>query len=157
MYALVLLYIAICFFVKVSIVLFYGRLSAKPLYRKAVWGLIVFNALVFITMSLPCAFGCKPLSYFWDRSKPGKCIEHQKLYIVNVALNILLDFTCLLLPIPVIWGTQLSLRKKVVILAMFGLGGFVCIASCIRVTKLFGPASATNITMAAVDSHTWSM
>lgn len=176
MYAAILLYIFTCLFVKVSIVLFYRRLGHEKKYVRAVWFLIILNILVCITMSLPAAFSCRPVAFFWDTSLDGKCIEQQKLYTVNSALNVFLDFSILLLPIPIVWKAQMPLKRRLMIIALFGLGGLyvasmtpfnssadrrvscsVCIASLIRVTKLFGPASAQDITWAAVDSHTWSM
>lgn len=158
MYAGVLLYIFTCLFVKVSIVLFYRRLGHETNYIRGVWGLIIFNILICITMATPAAFSCKPVAFFWDTTIPGgKCIDQQKLYTVNTALNVTMDFAILLLPIPIVWKAQMALKKRLIVIGLFALGGFVCIASLIRVTKLFGPASAQDITWAAVESHTWSM
>jgi hypothetical protein len=123
MYAAVLLYIFTCFFVKVSIVLFYRRLGHEKKYIRAVWFLIIFNALVCITMSLPAALGCKPVAFFWDTSLRGKCIDQQKLYTVNTALNVTLDFSILFLPIPIVWKAQMPLKRRLMIIALFGLGG----------------------------------
>lgn len=124
MYAAVLLYIFTCLFVKLSIVLFYRRLSNEKLYTRCVWVLIVFNVLICITMSAPAAFGCHPISFFWDTTiVGGHCIEQQKLYTVNTALNVTMDFAILILPIPLVWKTQMPLKKRLVVIGLFALGG----------------------------------
>ena len=161
MYGLVLTYIFACFFIKVSFVLFYRRLSRDRKYNYWVWGLIGFNVVLCISMSLPAAFSCRPIAAWWDAMIPGaKCIDQNKLFIVNAALNVAVDFATLILPLPMVWRAQMPIKKRIVVISLFCLGGFVCIASIIRITKLFGPSAQgpnADGTLAAVESHTWSM
>ena len=44
-------------------------------------------------------------------------------------IDIISDFTILLLPLPLIWRLQLTTRKKIGVYAIFGLGFFACMAS----------------------------
>lgn len=46
----------------------------------------------------------------------------QRFYEVNGILNIVTDILTYLLPVPMLYSLQLSLRKKGAILGIFGLG-----------------------------------
>ena len=46
----------------------------------------------------------------------------QKFYEVNGILNIVTDILIYLLPVPMLWGLQLTWRKKGAIMSIFGLG-----------------------------------
>lgn len=70
-------------------------------------------------------FVCSPVSYAWeqwDGEHTGKCINNNSLAFAHAAFNVLLDFVALSLPVPQILGLQLSMRKKVGVLLMFGVG-----------------------------------
>jgi len=62
----------------------------------------------------------------------------QKFYEVNGILNIVTDILIYLLPVPMLWGLQLTWRKKGAIMGIFGLG-ILSIAGKTLVT--LGPAN----------------
>ena len=47
-------------------------------------------------------------------------------------LNILTDFLCLFLPVPMIWSIQRPKKQRIAILAMFAVGIFTCMAGIAR-------------------------
>jgi hypothetical protein len=51
-------------------------------------------------------FHCRPVKYAWDTSIEGKCNTAQTLadiYYATTAVNIVTDWFCALLPIPLLW------------------------------------------------------
>lgn len=47
-------------------------------------------------------------------------------------ITIFLDFALLILPIPIIWTLQLSMKQKLAIISLFGAGIIVCIAGIVH-------------------------
>ncbi|KAJ4296490.1 hypothetical protein N0V90_006535 [Kalmusia sp. IMI 367209] len=110
-------------FIKLSLLMFYTRLSTGQ----------TFLALVYIGILIVTGFGigsvaavllqCIPLSMLWDDDKKGHCIRLIDFYYANAAINIVTDITILLLPIKILWGLHMPLRQRISLCALFGLGG----------------------------------
>lgn len=47
-------------------------------------------------------------------------------------ITIFLDFALLLLPLPIVWKLQLSLKQRIAVCGLFFLGFIVCIAGIIQ-------------------------
>jgi hypothetical protein len=112
-------------FTKISILLFYLRLSPARWFRFLVWTLIaivITYAVVYDVMSI---FGCKPLAASWDlRLMPtAKCVDTFTKYMALSVLNIIIDIFTLILPMPVVVPLQMSIRQKISICAVFATGG----------------------------------
>lgn len=78
-----------------------------------------------ITFLFAFAFQCSPVSFNWngwDGEHTGKCVKTNPLVVAAAALNIVLDFWVICLPIPDVLKVQTSINKKLQILFMFSLG-----------------------------------
>ena len=53
---------------------------------------------------------------------PEYCISTEKFYTANAALNVVSDILILLLPVPIVWGLNTDLRKKVILTGLFSMG-----------------------------------
>ncbi len=47
-------------------------------------------------------------------------------------ITIFLDFALLILPIPIVWTLQLSMKQKLAVISLFGAGIIVCIAGIVH-------------------------
>lgn len=65
---------------------------------------------------------CQPLAFNWDQTIDGHCGSSITLWVCHGVLNIVTDLIVLLLPMPYIYSLELSLYKKLVLMATFGLG-----------------------------------
>lgn len=65
---------------------------------------------------------CQPLAFNWDQTIDGHCGSSINLWVCHGVLNIVTDLIVLLLPMPYIYSLELSLYKKLVLMATFGLG-----------------------------------
>ena len=71
-------------------------------------------------------------------------------------MNVFTDFAIIVIPVPIIWNLQkISLAQKVGFVAVFSLGGFVCVVSIIRLVYL-GRISADDITWTDAWGGLWS-
>ena len=82
---------------------------------------------------------CIPLDAYWNRLKPGKCLNFKLYFVATGVLDIILDFTVLLLPIRRAFKLQLPLRTQCVVAGIFALGGFAVITNILRVCYVYQP------------------
>ncbi|KAJ1715002.1 hypothetical protein AFGD_004086 [Aspergillus flavus] len=122
--------------IKISILLLYRRIFSVRNFRIAsliTGGLVVSWCLaVFITVLLQC----RPIALNWNKTLEGTCIDPKQFFFGNAISNLLIDVVILALPIPMVLQLQLRLSQKLTILGIFLLGGFVCVASIMRVVTL---------------------
>ena len=92
-------------------------------FRIACIGFLVLNAAFFVTTVLATCLICHPITYRWDLSLPsGSCGNQQSLDLFIAIFNLLLDITVVALPMPILWGLQMAVSRKIMLSGMFGLG-----------------------------------
>ncbi|CRL28942.1 unnamed protein product [Penicillium camemberti] len=128
--------------VKMSLLWFYLRLDPRKYMRWAVFFVMFFNVGLSLASFVGAVAGCSPPSLFWTDPTSSGCMSlgvQLRFYKVNGILNIVTDILTYLLPVPMLYGLQLTWRKKGAILGIFGLGILSIAAGCVRydfVTKL---------------------
>ncbi|RPA80943.1 hypothetical protein BJ508DRAFT_415009 [Ascobolus immersus RN42] len=157
MYCEPLLYIFSHFCIKSSFLMFYLRLTAHPSYRTAIYVLLSLNLCIYFASTFAAAFGCTPVTFFWNKFQPGHCVHLTALYMSNGAMNMTMDLAILTLPVLMIWRqSSLPLEKKVRVSALLLLGVFTCACSIVRMPFLSRALLDGDITWDAVNSHKWS-
>ncbi|RDL33849.1 uncharacterized protein BP5553_08217 [Venustampulla echinocandica] len=140
---------------KISILLLYKSLFPSKEIAIAVY---ITGAMV-LAWATACIFGvifsCIPVQGFWDLTLHAKCIDSTKFFIGNAIPNIFTDTCILLIPVKSVWQLQFSKQKKVVVSGMFLLGGFVIVASILRLVLLFNE-DLKDPTWGLVNAFTWS-
>ncbi|EPE31737.1 integral membrane protein [Glarea lozoyensis ATCC 20868] len=121
-------------FSKLSILVFYWRIF-RPI-KQIHLPIYILGSIVVawnIAIVLVVIFQCTPVNFWWNRSIiGGKCVDNTKFLLGNSVPNIATDIAILLLPIPFIWNLQQSSGRKLALIGIFMLGGFVCVVSIIR-------------------------
>ncbi|KAF1839424.1 hypothetical protein BDW02DRAFT_635709 [Decorospora gaudefroyi] len=156
-----LCYIAYCWCMitsKVSIGLFLLRVTVSKVHRWIIMiamGLTVLTGLIFFFVTL---LQCSPISYFWDRKIDGKCINVDViigLTFLYSAMAVISDFTFAILPFFLIWGLNMSVRTRVLLIPILGMG---CIASVAVVVRMAFVMDFRNpdFLWATVDIAIWS-
>lgn len=130
-------------FIKVSIALFLLRLDcSRKVYR---WILSVSATIVAIWSSVTFfwyLFQCRPVQAQWDYTIPqAQCVTSEQ--VVNAAyalsiMTILSDWLYALLPIPMLWGLEMTKQTKFAVVVVLSLGIFASIATLIRLKFLAG-------------------
>ncbi|KAK1574022.1 uncharacterized protein LY79DRAFT_524717 [Colletotrichum navitas] len=136
LYASSIIYIPAAYFTKVTLLLFEARVFA--IHERTSRGIRIFIIGLFISyvpiQTLKTVI-CWPISAFWDPRVPKpKCLNQRKLFIADLSLAILTDVIIVVLPIPLLWGLRLPLRKKVKILTLLGAGG---IATAVTIYRMY--------------------
>jgi hypothetical protein len=110
---------------KLSILVLYYRLFPLLWFKRVIYALAALVLAYGIPQIFVDIFQCVPLKAKWDpvAAMTAYCIDYVKLIIVCGIINIITDFMILALPIPVLWSLHVSHHRKLVLSAMFLLGG----------------------------------
>ena len=113
------------FFAKVSLLLLYLRIfGPRKSTRYAIYAGLAF-AVPLYSVNIPIeAYYCAPSAgKGWTVSEIGpKCWNSIVLGLVQGPLNVVLDLFLFVLPIPVVMGLQMSLGRRMAVLAVFFTG-----------------------------------
>ena len=117
-----ILYVFAFVTIKMSFLFFYLRLFPG---RKVAWAcylLIAFLACQCIEEVAVVIFQCSPVEKAWHPGINGKCLELLPFFYLSFGIKLATDLVIFILPIPILWHTQLPRGKKLGICAMFLLG-----------------------------------
>ena len=108
---------------KASILLFYRRITPNRVFHIFIWvtmGCTVGLAVAGLAADL---LQCTPIAYFWDRFIPGgNCFDQAAFYFAAAGSSVLGDVWILVMPMPVFWGLQISLKRRLVLMSLFAVG-----------------------------------
>jgi hypothetical protein len=87
---------------------------------------IVVAAIVvgwMISVTIVQIFTCNPVAGAWLQTITKKCINQNAFYYGNAISNLITDVILLVMPLPMIWKLNMSMRKKINVSLLFILGG----------------------------------
>ena len=109
--------------IRASIILLYIHIFPTRPFRIACYLVLAVNLFFLTATILATCLICTPLAYNWDYTIPGGSCGNAKAYATyTAALNLLLDFIVVILPMHILWGLQMATRRKVAVSAMFSMG-----------------------------------
>lgn len=123
---------------KIAVLLLYLRIIPpnKKYYRYVIYSVMVFIALTVFACVVANIFQCTPVDFAWNKNQQGSCINQVALYYSNAGLDIFQDLVIYLLPIRILYQLQLPRKQKIALIAIFVVGGFVCVTGMIRLSSL---------------------
>lgn len=122
---------------KCSILLLYLRLFEIVRWmRWACRGLLACVIIYCISSMTATIFQCNPVAKAFDKAQTGTCINLATFWFANAGFSIATDVIILLLPMPLVYGLEVPRAQKLALMAVFAIGVFVVITSCLRVTTL---------------------
>lgn len=131
---------------KVSLLLFLYRIfNVDFKFRIASW-IIGFVVVVWSLVTLCLMiFSCHPIKANWNVMllADPKTYCYPKVYnVINIHgyCNIITDFALLILPLPLVWNLQMTLRKKLSVATIFATGALYVLRS----TLTLRPTNPTN-------------
>ncbi|KAL5328370.1 hypothetical protein ACEPPN_001869 [Leptodophora sp. 'Broadleaf-Isolate-01'] len=134
-------------FTKLSMLMFFLRITPYPLFRRTVYVAMVIVVIYSVVGSLLFTYACRPLEKMWDFTiTHGSCIPLNVVPLFNAASNSATDLAILLLPIPMLKNLQLPFRQKLGAGLILALGGFVFSVSIVRLKFVLGMFSMTDAT-----------
>jgi len=117
-----ILYSAAVCLPKLAILVFYSRIFVTRLQLGATYTLMGIVVAIAISDMIAGGLQCVPLEYLWNKEIEGSCYDIPAFYRYGTLPNAITDLFMLLLPLPVIWSLQMSMRTKIGLLATFLAG-----------------------------------
>ncbi|KAI7239764.1 hypothetical protein KC330_g1713 [Hortaea werneckii] len=157
LFAYVNIYVIAVSFTKLSIVMFYKRVFQIP---KLAWYLVAVVLMYPITVVIVICNSCKPLEFFWtqytDPQATGSCIDISTFFFANGIWAACIDVGLLIVPVPLVWKLQMHLRKRLAVVGVFLLAGFVVVASIVRIIMLQKNTQSNDPVWTIAPVYIWS-
>lgn len=132
---------------------------------------MVWRVFLLAMMALPVAIAvttsgflfasCKPLSAVWDPATPNAvCLPRtlmSKGILATAALTVVTDFTLALLPITFIRCIRRSVRERVILALIMGLGLVASIASICKIASVSSKKLTGDPLRDGVDVTFWGI
>ncbi len=122
--------------------------TAATAFRYAVYVVSVFVTGYGMATVLTNLFSCSPVAGSWEvqYATTAKCINRPNFYLAQAALGIVADVATVVIPIPAISKLHMDTRKKVGVMILLSMGGFVCVVSMIRLRSLIAMMHNADLT-----------
>lgn len=120
-----ILYGPLIFMTKLSILLLFLRIFIPTRTSKTfffVHLLLWTNLFFYLINTFIKIFECTPRSKIWMPKTAGHCVSIPWMIVVAAIINVISDFTILILPIASVWSLQMGRRQKLAASAVFAAG-----------------------------------
>lgn len=117
-----LLWVTSVTFIRASVIFLYIFLFRTTAFRISCYVVQAFNLAYFLAVVPAACLICRPFALFWDPSLKGSCGNQKSFDMFMGIFNLVLDVTTVTLPMPVLWGLQLKLGKRIATCGMFSMG-----------------------------------
>ncbi|KAI0481786.1 hypothetical protein F4859DRAFT_512922 [Xylaria cf. heliscus] len=127
---------------KSSILLLYLRVfGGVKWFRRTCYILLAIVALYCTVSTLVSIFQCIPIRASFDKSIARKtCIRIGPFWYTNSVFSIVTDIIILIIPMPIIYGLQMRIYDKAVLMGAFAAGFCVVITTIFRITTVHSTA-----------------
>ncbi|CAD6590449.1 MAG: hypothetical protein ASARMPREDX12_004371 [Alectoria sarmentosa] len=124
--------------IKLSVLSLYRRIFSVARFKLAANIVTAMVVAWVIALVLTAIFTCNPVNGFWDKTTTkSKCLDTEHFFIGNAVANMGTDLIILALPLQKIWRLNMQRNQKIALSFIFLLGGFVVVASAIRLATQF--------------------
>ncbi|KAF4967688.1 hypothetical protein FSARC_4748 [Fusarium sarcochroum] len=144
-------YACILWSLKFCVTAFYGRLTSGLAHLKTrVILAYVILGVTYAAVALTLLLSCQPFHHFWQVTPdPGALCQptNSPVYVLVVVIpNILTDIYLLSIPLPLLWGVNISLRRRLTLMLLFSGALFIMMAGTIRAVTILtaGPNGAVS-------------
>lgn len=107
---------------KISILLLFLRIFPSKRFRRVTKVAILWMICHTIAFFMAVTLQCLPIRAVSDLTQTGKCIDAAAVVTAGAGFSIFEDIVIILLPVRELKSLQLSLRKRLAVMAMFALG-----------------------------------
>ncbi|KAI1355424.1 hypothetical protein F5Y01DRAFT_310865 [Xylaria sp. FL0043] len=147
-YVVYFVYDTALFLTKMSALLFLSRVfppyANHPLFNWGLWITHGLNVSWLLGIIFGTLFMCDPVAKGYKPDLPGYCSDVGKLWVGSAVPSVVIDLIILLLPMPKVWGLQMSGARKIGITIAFALGYIVIIVSLGRLITVIKSAQALS-------------
>ncbi|OJD14468.1 hypothetical protein AJ78_05179 [Emergomyces pasteurianus Ep9510] len=156
-YGTMVIYGPAAFLTKASILLILTRVFAP--YRKTVRFIYVYFGILlayYIPAIIVKVRICMPISHFWmGQTSHGSCLDERAIILADAIISVVSDLTILVLPLLLTHSLQMSLKKKIRVIAILGAGGLACASSIVRLVLIVQKGNAKDQTYVFMQINLW--
>lgn len=109
---------------KISIGYFLLRITVRKIDVWIIYGVMMITVCTGIVFFFVTLFQCNPISFFWNRDQPGKCVDVEVIialtYLYSV-FSVISDFTCAILPIFLVWKLNMGRKTKLALIPVMAM------------------------------------
>jgi len=142
--------------IRTSILLLFVDIFPVATFITFCHGFLALNVVFCLEVIMFRFFVCLPLHYNWDPlSAVNKDCRSRVTHaaFVNGVINILLDSSMVIMPMPVLWSLRMDVKRKLALSIVFGVGVLICVLSVLRVAFIQATQKkATSFTSVAYGS-----
>lgn len=107
--------------VKSSIFVLYLHLFPNALFKRVMFGMLVYVIIWTVSFFFSHLFTCYPITTFIDFFEGKNCVNQTAIFLTVLYTNVIADFVILILPIPLVIRLQLKLKTKIAVIGMLNL------------------------------------
>ena len=135
-YALSIIYPLASLLPKLSLCVLYLRVfDISSWARRATYSTMAFLTANAIAWLVPTVVVCRPISAYWSLEESGgKCLDYNVFGVWISLPNIITDLMLLVLPLPILWRTRLSIAKRIGLIITFATSSVGIIGPCLRLS-----------------------
>ncbi|KAI0453361.1 hypothetical protein F5B21DRAFT_287360 [Xylaria acuta] len=122
--------------IRLSVIAFYFRIFPTKIIRRGGYILAAVCLAWFVAIEALNLATCKPIEYTWNPSIKGHCISAPEGVIILGTASVIINAVTVTLPIHEVMKLSLSREKKLVIFAVFLIGGIACAAGLARLVSI---------------------
>ncbi|KAG7144133.1 hypothetical protein HYQ46_007129 [Verticillium longisporum] len=141
--------------VKLGFLFQYRRIFEQPIVQKVCYWFIIFVCMWTCVQAILLSLACLPISFIVP-SMVGKCLDTLPIWYFSSGLSMATDIMIFCIPIPSVLKLQLPLKQRMLVLAVFCLGFFVCIISIYRMFTLRAGVIGTDASWDNISVAIWS-
>ena len=120
--------------------------------------LLVFVAGTHLALAMLFFLHCRPLAALWNKEIHGSCLSTHTTVLagyIGFAVDVVTDLVCAAIPVLVIHRLQMSVRSKVALCVLMGLGLFTAGCAVAKAITLRG-VFAADYTFGFTKPATWA-
>ncbi|KAK6335066.1 hypothetical protein TWF718_010508 [Orbilia javanica] len=154
-YALTVFYSWVMMAIKLSLLLFYYRMTNWNYIRWSVYATTFVVVGTTISATMVWLLQCPHVRY-WEYPWEMCRINRKKAEMVIASLYIFTDIVIWILPMPLVFQLKLYPRERLLALITFSLGAIACVASCYRLAMIdqFSNYSSQSSSTLIIDAWT---
>ena len=112
-----------------------------------IWVVMITCSIGHIAGAFILIFQCSPVKKSWRPLTPGHCLPNDSTFYGLAAVTIFYDLVIFTLPIPLLLGLNINLKKRLALCFVFLLGLLTTVCSILRMVQIKIIAKNGNSTM----------